>query len=64
MEFFHTALKLHGTNAKEFLQLFINNGYKISPYSFLDNINYTADYIIKKVKVPNLYVTYLKILEK
>ena len=64
MEFSASDLKLHGTKAKEFLKLFSNNGYKISPFSFLDKINYTADYIIEKVKFPNLYITYSKFLEK
>ena len=63
LEFTPSLLKVHGTNPKEFLQMFLNNGYKISPSNFFDKKNYTVDFIIKKVKLPNLYFTYAKILE-
>ena len=66
LEFSIEGLKLHGTNPKEFLQIFLNNGYIISPFNFLNKNNYTVDYIIKKVKnsIMNLYFTYSKIFEK
>ena len=64
MEFTPSLLKLHRTDSKQFLQTFVNNGYKISPLNFLDQRNYTIDYIIKSIFYQtNLYITYTKILE-
>ena len=64
MEFTPYLLKLHGTDPKQFLQIFINNGYKISPNHFLDKKNYTIDYIFKIVHYQiNLYITYLSVFE-
>ena len=64
MEFTPSLLKFHGTDAKQFLQIFINNGYKISPNHFLDKKNYTIDYIFKIVHYQiNLYITYLSVFE-
>ena len=65
MEFTPLCLKLYGTEPKEFLQIFLNNGYEISPSKFLDVRSYTIDYIIKLVKNQmNLYITYSKIRDK
>ena len=64
MEFFRDFLKLHDTDPKQFLQMFENNGYKISPNSFFDEKNYSIDDIIKKPnKIMNLYLTYSKAFE-
>ena len=62
LEFTPSSLKLHGTDPNEFLQLFLNNGYNISPSKFLDKKRYTIDNIIKLVKsLINLYMTYSNI---
>ena len=62
LEFTPSSLKLHGTDPNKFLQIFLNNGYNISPSKFLDKKKYTIDNIIKLVKsLINLYMTYSKI---
>lgn len=62
IEFTPLYLKLHGSNGKQFLQMFINNGYIISPHHFLDKKNYTIDYILKIIGIQkNLYITFSKI---
>ena len=59
LEFTPSSLKLHGTDPNEFLQIFLNNGYNISPSKFLDQKRYTINYINKIVKnLINLYMTY------
>lgn len=64
MEFTQSLLKLQGTDSKKFLQIFVNNGYKISPFDFFDPKNYTLDYIINSyIEQKNLYITYSKIFE-
>ena len=64
IEFTPLYLKLHGSDEKQFLQMFINNGYIISPHHFLEKKNYTIDYIIKIVGIQkNLYITFSKIFE-
>ena len=60
MEFNASCLKSHGTEPKKFLQIFLNNGYKISPLKFLDERIYTIDYFNTK-KTINLYVSHTKI---
>ena len=62
LEFTPSSLKLHGTDPNKFLQIFLNNGYNISPSKFLDKKRYTIDNIIKLVKsLMNLYMTYSNI---
>ena len=63
MEFSKESLKLHGTDPKEFLQMFENNGYKISTRNFLDKRYSLIDNIIRKNYLINLYIVYVKILE-
>ena len=64
MEFTPSYLKSHGTDPIRFLQIFINNGYKISPKHFLDKKDYKIDNIIKIARVQiNLYITYKKVFE-
>ena len=64
LEFFPSYLKDHGTEPKQFLQIFENNGYKISPVNFFDEKYYTIESIIKMTKgFINLYIVYTKIFE-
>ena len=64
MEFTPSLLRLQNSNPKKLLQMFENNGYKISPYNFLDKKNYSIEYIIKRVVYQiNLYITYLKVFQ-
>ena len=64
LEFTPDSLKLHGTDPKKFLQMFENNGYKISLSNFFDNNYILIDDIIEQTKgFKNLYIVYIKILE-
>ena len=64
LEFAPLALQSHGTDPKEFLQIFENNGYKISVVNFLDRRYSLIDDIIQQTKdLINLYIVYIKILE-
>ena len=64
LEFSPYSLQLHGTDPKEFLQIFENNGYKISRLNFLDRSYCSIDDIIKNTKhFIELYIVYTKIFE-
>ena len=64
MEFTPSYLKLYGTNSKQFLQMFINNGYRISPFHFLDKKNYTIKEIFKSIgNQNNLYITHFQVFK-
>ena len=64
LEFTPKSLKLHGTDPKEFLLLFENNGYKFCLNNFFDKNHLSADDIIKKnYGLINLYIVYLQILD-
>ena len=63
LEFYPIFLKLHGTEPRQFLQLFIDNGYKISLSNFFDKY-LSVDDIIRKNKIfCNLYIIYSQIFE-
>ena len=55
-------LRLHDVNVTRFLEIFENNGYKISFSSFFDK-NYVPIKYLKKKIIVNLYIIYTKILE-
>ena len=56
LEFGPHLLKMHGTDAKKFLQMFENNGYKISTLNFFDR-NYALINDLIKTKIGyNLYL--------
>ena len=64
MEFTPSSLKLHGTEPRDFLQIFINNGYKISKISFFNQEYSSPDEIIEACHdLVNLYIIYSKFLE-
>ena len=60
LEFTPIYLKSHGTNPRNFLKIFTDNGYKISLKGFLTNSFVSIDDVIKLNKVQlNLYFIYL-----
>lgn len=64
LEFTPSSLKLHGTEPRDFLQMFINNGYKISKISFFNQEYSSPDEIIATCPdLVNLYIIYSKFLE-
>ena len=66
LEFTPSSLKLHGTDPKEFLKIFEQNGYKISTNNFITKDYLSLDDIMLKANggMPNLYITYSKIIEE
>ena len=66
MEFTPNSLKLHGTDPKEFLKIFEQNGYKISTNNFLSKDYLSIDDIISKSNAGmlNLYIIHSKIMEE
>ena len=64
MEFCPKFLKLHGTEPKQFLKIFENNGYKISPNNFFDEKYYSIENIIKNTRFYiNLYIVHSNIFK-
>ena len=62
MEYYPNHLRMHDVNNTKFLQIFENNGYKISKSSFLDK-NFVSIKDLANVKnFINLYIIYTKIL--
>ena len=60
LEFTPIYLKSHGTNPRNLLKIFTDNGYKISLKGFLSNSFVSIDDVIKSTKVQlNLYFIYL-----
>ena len=64
VEFSPIALKEHGTNPKNFLNFFVENGYKISINGFLNNIYISDKKLIKIVRnsVMNIYFIHKDII--
>ena len=62
MEFQPKLLKNQGTDPKEFLEIFENNGYKISEKNFF-NQNYASINDLIKRRATNLYIVYIKFLD-
>ena len=60
-EFSPDYIKRLGTEPKELLQLFVDNGYKISILDFFNDY-ISVDDVMKKKNL-NLYIVYSKILE-
>ena len=64
MEFTPHLLKDHGTEPTNFLQLFIDNGYKISIHGFLSKKYISPnDKILLGTRGINIYIVYDKIFE-
>ena len=66
LEFTPNSLKLHGTEPKEFLKIFEQNGYKMSEKDFLSKDYLSVDDIMLKTHggILNLYITNSKIIEE
>ena len=64
-EFSPSALKLHGTDPMQFLEMFEMNGYKFAKKHFLDNNYYTKQELMKKYKnnPTNLHIVYSNIIK-
>ena len=62
IEFTPDYLKLQGTDPKFFLEIFENNGYKISKYDFLSKKYSSIDELLK-INSTNLYIIYSKFIE-
>ena len=62
IEFAPHFMKLQGTDPKLLLEIFENNGYKISKYDFLSKKYSSIDELLK-IKSTNLYFIYSKFLE-
>ena len=63
LEFTPNYLKRLNSDPKEFLQLFADNGYKISADNFFNNYISVNDIIEKNISQINLYLAYSNILE-
>ena len=64
LEFSPSLLKLHHSDPKQFLQLFIDNGYKISLSNFIEEKYKSLDNILSRPQyLLNLYLVYSKIFE-
>ena len=62
IEYNPNYLKMQGTNPRDFLELFVNNGYKISLVNFLSNKYSTIDELLN-IPATNLYIVFSKFLE-
>lgn len=61
-EFRIDYLKMQGTDPKELLEIFVNNGYQISTVDFLSK-KYSSIENILKLSSENLFFVYSKFLE-
>lgn len=65
LEFSPVALKLHGTDPKEFLILFEQNGYKFLKDSFFNNNYLSVDHIISVYKsIINVFIVHSSIINE
>ena len=62
MEFQPKLLKKQGTDPKAFLEIFENNGYKISEKNFFSQ-NYASINDLIKRRITNIYIVYIKFLD-
>ena len=63
LEFTPSYLKKYGTEPKQLLQLFADNGYKISTLNFFNNFISVDDIIRKNYLQINLYIVHSSILK-
>ena len=57
LEFTPKYLSLYGTNPKKFLEMFINNGYKINLLNFFEKKIYDMKFLLRKHNI-NFYIVY------
>ena len=59
LEFTPRALIEHGTDPKKFLQIFVDNGYKIKTDGFFSENNISIENLVSEVKeLLNIYIVY------
>lgn len=63
LEYCPRYLKMHNVNNTKFLEMFENNGYKMSTTNFFDKKYVSVYYLAKIRKCFDLYIIYTKILE-
>ena len=63
LEYCPNYLRIHNVNNTKYLEMFENNGYKISIISFFDKKYVSVEYLAKIRTCFNLYIIYTKILE-
>lgn len=63
LEYCPSYLRMHDVNNKKYLEIFENNGYKMSIISFFDKKYVSVEYLAKINKCFDLYIIYTKILE-
>ena len=63
VEFNIDYLKMQGTDPKDFLEIFINNGYSISTVDLFSK-SYSSIESLLKTTLVNLYIIYSKFLEE
>jgi len=64
MEFSPKGLRSYGTDPKQFLEIFINNGYKINLLNFFETKVYDIEFFLKEIKeIGTIYIVYIKILQ-
>lgn len=63
LEYCPNYLRMHDVNNTKYLEMFENNGYKISIISFFDKKYVSVEHLAKISKCFNLYIIYTKIFE-
>jgi len=63
MEWYVNHLKSRGTDPKLFLELLLNNGYKIAKNDFFSKRYYTFEELLTEKSMINIYIIYIKFLE-
>ena len=61
MEFIPQYLKLYGTEPRKFLEMFLDNGYKINILNFFEEKIYDIEHLIKEER--NLFIVYTPFLK-
>lgn len=65
LEFSPESLIQHGTNPRDFLKLFVRNGYKIAWYNFFSDDYLTIDDIMERTNGSmNLYIVHSRTIKK
>ena len=63
IEFSPQGLSRFGTNPQKFLEMFINNGYKINLLNFFEKKIYDIKFFLERKKNSNLYIVYTPFLK-
>ncbi len=63
LEYCPNNLRMHNVDNRKFLELFEQNGYKISSTNFLDQKYVSIDELLERKDLINLYIVYPKVFE-